>query len=442
MPETTAYVAFANKLLDSGGVPMSDRAHPSSTDGAKESDMDTLIAGLVLFPVFVLLIAILALLLFQFRKPQGSVGDLSTALQNLTQSIQQGQTQIATLAEKLSHLEPVTQTVSTVQVELRGLAERVAGVERNQITANQGISNLATGLAQTEATITSKVGTVQQQSVESLHRVGTSLAGELAKIQQELTALQTSTKARHEIEQLTAESIRRLEAVIAGTQSKGSAGENILESIFAKLPIEWQVRNFSVGGKPVEFGLRLPNNLILPIDSKWAATDLLEQFIATSNPDEQQRLKHEIEKAVIHKAKEVKKYIDPSVTMTFGVAVVPDAIYDLSSGVQTEVFQLNVVLVSYSMFVPYLLLVFQTVLKTNQSIDLQKLDAYIQTVQGSIKALQEELDGRFSRAITMLNNSRDDMRAHMSKAGSSLTSLQISTTAIASAPELPEPANA
>jgi DNA recombination protein RmuC len=300
---------------------------------------------------------------------------------------------------------------------------------------------LATGLAQTEATITSKVGTVQQQSVESLYRVSTGLAGELAKIQQELTALQASTKARYDIEQLTVDSIRRLEAVIAGTQSKGSAGENILESFFAKLPPEWQVRNFSVGGKHVEFGLRLPNNLILPIDSKWAATDLLEQFIATSNPDEQQRLKHEIEKAVIHKAKEVTKYIDPNLTMTFGVAVVPDAIYDLSSGIQTEVFRLNVVLVSYSMFVPYLLLVFHTVLKTNQSIDLQKLDAYIQTAQSSIKALQEELDGRFSKAITMLNNSRDDMRAQMSKASSSLTSLQISTATPAATPALPESAD-
>jgi DNA recombination protein RmuC len=398
--------------------------------------MDTFLIGLVLFLVFVLLIAVLAVLFFRFRKPQGSIGDFSTALQNLTQSIQQGQTQIATLTEKVSYLEPVTQTVSNVQVELRGLAERVAKVDQNQTTANQGISSLATGLAQTEATITSKVGNVQQQSVDSLYRVSTGLTGELAKIQQELTVLQTGTKARQEIEQRTAESIRRLEAVIAGTQSKGSAGENILEAVFAQLPIEWQVRNFSVGGKLVEFGLRLPNNLILPIDSKWAATDLLEQFIAASNPDEQQRLKCKIEKAVICKAKEVKKYIDPSVTMTFGVAVVPDAIYDLSSGVQTEVFQLNVVLVSYSMFIPYLLLVFQTTLKNGQSIDLQKLDAYLQTAQGAIKTLQDELDGRFSKAITMLNNSRDDMRAQLSNVGGSLTGLQVSTAT--SAPALLE----
>ncbi|MCL4507825.1 MAG: DNA recombination protein RmuC [Chloroflexi bacterium] len=391
-------------------------------------------AFLVIVVIF-LVLALLVVLFFQLRKPVGSLGDVSTALQNLTQSLQQGQTQIATLAEKVAHLEPVAQTVNSVEVELRGLTERVSGVEQKQMAANQGISSLATGLAQTEATISSRVGNVQQQSADSLYRVSNDLAGRLGQIQKELAEMQSNAKARRDIEQLTADSIRRLEAVIAGTQSKGSAGENILEIVFAKLPIEWQVRNFSVGGKPVEFGLRLPNNLILPIDSKWAATGLLEQFMAASDPADQQRLKGEIEKAVIHKAREVKKYIDPSVTVAFGVAVVPDAIYDLSAGIQTEAFQLNVVLVSYSMFVPYLLLVFQMVLKTSQSIDLQKLDAYIQTAQASIKALQDELDGRFSRAITMLGNSRDDMRAHMSKAGSSLTSLQISTSA--SAAELP-----
>lgn len=403
--------------------------------------MDTVLISLILFSVLLLFIAVLVVLFLQFRKPRGSTGDISTALQNLTQSVQQGQTQIATVAEKVSHLEPITQTISNVQVELRGLAEKVAKVEQNQAIANQGIGGLATGLAQTEAMIASKVGDAQQQSVHSLYQVSTGLAGELAKIQQELATLQASAKARQDIERQTAASISRLEAIIAGTQSKGSAGENIVELVFAKLPVDWQVRNFSIKGKTVEFGLRLPNSLILPIDSKWAATDLLEQFIAASDPDARQKLKIEIEKVVIQKAKEVKKYIDPSVTVAFGIAVVPDAIYDLCAGIQTDVFQWNVVLVSYSMFVPYLLLVFQTMLKTGQSIDLQKLDAYLRTAQDSIKALQEELDGRFSRAVTMLNNSRDDMRAHMSQASSSLTSLQISTAALAATPALPEPAD-
>ena len=177
-------------------------------------------------------------------------------------------------------------------------------------------------------------------------------------IQLGLTELQAYARARHDLERQTAESIRRLEAVIAGTQTKGAAGENILELVFAKLPPEWQVRNFRVGNKTVEFGLRLPNNLLLPIDSKWPATNLLEEFAGCDDPSEQQRLKARIESTVLSKAREVKKYIDPNVTVNFGVAAVPDAVYDLCSGVQADLFQLNVVLVSYSMFFPYLLLVF------------------------------------------------------------------------------------
>ena len=267
--------------------------------------------------------------------------------------------------------------------------------------------------------------------------IQTTLTGELAKVQQGLTALDSFVKARQEIEARTADSVGRLEMIIAGTQSKGSAGENIVEVVFAKLPIEWQVRNFNVNGKTVEFGLRLPNNLVLPIDSKWPATHLLEQFAAAHDPEEQKRLKGEIEKSILQKAKEVGKYIDPDLTMPFGIAVVPNSAFDLSSGVLTDVYKLNVVLVSYSMLIPYLMLVLQTALKTMQTVDLQKLDAYLQTVQNSIQAMQDELDGRFAKALTMLANSRDDMRAQIGKASSSLTSLQISTSS--STPALPGP---
>jgi DNA recombination protein RmuC len=64
-----------------------------------------------------------------------------------------------------------------------------------------------------------------------------------------------------------------------------------------------------VNGKSVEFGLRLPNGLVLTIDSKWPATHLIEQFIAADKPEEKKRLKAEIEHAI---------------TMPFRVAYVPD----------------------------------------------------------------------------------------------------------------------
>lgn len=394
----------------------------------------TILVGIVILLILFLLFIFIVVLFFQLRKLQNNKGEPSEIAP-----------QIAVLGEKISHIEPVVQAVNILQAnvqglgerigivetsqstvyqgvsqlgnEVRGLTERIVSVEKNQITSNQGVGNFATSALSSISELKTLTTTLSEATG--------AMRTDLSNTKNDLSELHAHIKSKQEVERQTADSIRRLETIIAGTQTKGSAGENVLEVVFAKLPIEWQVRDFRIGGKSVEFALRLPNNLIMPIDSKWAATNLLEQFINSDDVQEQQRLKKDIESAVLAKAKEVRKYLDPSITVNFGVAVVPDAVYDLCAGIQSETFQLNVVLVSYSMFVPYLLLVFQTTLKTSQSVDLQKLDAYLQTAQESITNLQDELDGRFSRAITMMNNSRDDMRAVVGKLSGSLTGLQI-----------------
>ena len=346
--------------------------------------METPFLALLIILLVMVMGGILAII-YLLRKPGNSTDELSSSLQNLSHAIQNQQTQTAVLAERLSSLEPLTQTVGGVQVEI------------------------------------AKSGAIAHTLVEAT----AAIRNELQRTTESLSEMKAHAKARQDVEQRTAESVRRLEAVIGGTQTRGAAGENILEALLAKLPAEWQVRDFRVGNKFVEFGLRLPNNLILPIDSKWSAAHLVEQLAACQEPDEALRLKSQIEAVVMSKAKEVRKYIDPALTVNFGIAAVPDAVFDLCIGIQIEVFRQNVVLVSHSMFVPYLLLVFQTVLRTSQNIDVERLQAYLQTAQESVGILQEELEGRFSRAITMLGNSRGDMSVHLSKVSSGLTSLQL-----------------
>ncbi|MHB1294596.1 MAG: DNA recombination protein RmuC [Anaerolineae bacterium] len=297
---------------------------------------------------------------------------------------------------RLARIDLSGHGMAGVQVELRGLAERVSNVEQSQSQAHYGL------VAATNA-----------------------IREDLTRATVGLAELKAYTRSRKELEERTADSVRRLEMVIAGTQTKGGAGENVLEAVFAKLPADWQVRNLRVGDKVVEFGLRLPNSLVLPIDSKWAATSLLERFGATEDIEERQRIKAQIESTVLTRAKEVRKYLDPNLTVNFCVAVVPDAVWDLSCGIQGDIFQMNVVLVSYSMFIPYLLLVFQTILRSEHTLDVQRLEAYLSSTQQCLQALQEELEGRFSRAMTMLDNSRNDMAAHLSKLSAGLTSLRI-----------------
>jgi DNA recombination protein RmuC len=325
----------------------------------------------------------------------------------------------------------LSRAVTTVQVELRGLIERLTNVEQSQSHASRGMGELNTS----SASGFSELRTIAR----SLSDATTAMRDELARAKNDLTEIKAHEKTDSEMSTRVAESVRRLETVIAGTQSKGAAGENILEPIFANLPQEWQVRDFKVGGKSVEFGLRLPNNLILPIDSKWPATDLVERFALAETPAEQQRLKKEIEACVYAKAKEVEKYIDPSLTMSIGVAVVPDAVYHLCPGARVDAFSINVAIISYSMFVPYLLLVYQTVLSTAQTVDMQKLAAFVTAIQKVSHELHEEIDGRLSRGLTMLSNSRDEMRVHAGKLGSSAMALKLDTSEL-ERPEAEQPA--
>ncbi|MDQ3699786.1 MAG: DNA recombination protein RmuC [Chloroflexota bacterium] len=300
---------------------------------------------------------------------------------------------------------------------LQRIVGRVAGVEQHQRDVSQGMAALGAGVAHTGAV------------AEGLADATAVIRRDLSRANNDLVALQTYAHARQDLERRTAESVRRLETIIAGTHSKGVAGENILELALSKLPAEWQVRDYRIGNKAVEFGLRLPNNLILPIDSKWPASALLDRFAACEDAAERLRLKGQIEAVVLQKAREVRKYVDPSLTVGFGVAAVPDAVYDLCWGVQSHAFQSNVVLVSYSLFIPYLLLVFQTVLKTSQQVDVQQLEAALRSAQESVGQAQEELEGRYARALIMLSNSRDDLSAHLSRARRSLSGIERLETA-------------
>ena len=378
-------------------------------------DAPLLLNVLILVGIIAIVVSLVALGA-RLRAAPGSA-EIAAHLQSVSQSLSQGTIQAAAMAERLTQLEPVAKTLLAVHVELRGLVERLSTVEQSQSSASRGVGDLSAASAS---------GFSELRAVASaLSDATTAVRAELARASNDLTEIKAHEKSDKELSARVAESVRRLETVIAGTQSKGAAGENILEQIFANLPLEWQVRDFKIGGKACEFGLRLPSNLILPIDSKWPATDLLERFASSTSLDEQRRLQKDIEACVLSKAKDVEKYLDPSVTMSMGVAVVPDAVYDLCPGARVDAFAMNVAVISYSMFTPYLLLVYQTALSASQTVDMQKLVSFLGTIEKVTRELHDEIDGRLSRGLTMIANSRDEMRVHAGKLGSSALALKI-----------------
>src|SRR5207245_7698286 len=104
------------------------------------------------------------------------------------------------------------------------------------------------------------------------------LRDRLSHTQVVVEGLRSALAARQPIEEDARASLKRLENVIAGSSSRGAAGENILEEALRHLPPEMLQRNVWVGGKVVELALRLPGGKLLPMDSKWVSSGALEQL--------------------------------------------------------------------------------------------------------------------------------------------------------------------
>src|SRR5260370_37228758 len=100
----------------------------------------------------------------------------------------------------------------------------------------------------------------------------------LSHTQSVMEGLRSALNARQPIEEEARTSLKRLENIIAGSSTRGAAGENILEEALNALPPEMLQRNVWVGGKVVELALRLPGGKFLPMDSKWVSTVALEQL--------------------------------------------------------------------------------------------------------------------------------------------------------------------
>lgn len=177
--------------------------------------------------------------------------------------------------------------------DIERLVERIGALERCQDAAGTSIQGLAVSLAGTGA------------RTETLVESANAIRDQLAEASKGLTELRSSAAARQDVELETPKSIRRVEAIIAGTNTRGAAGEKIIEAMFSRLPAEWQVYDFRVAGGVVEFGLRSPNNLVLPTDHKWPAVDLLDGLAASDDPNEQARLKRQVQSAVRSKVIEV-----------------------------------------------------------------------------------------------------------------------------------------
>lgn len=242
----------------------------------------------------------------------------------------------------------------------------------------------------------------------------------LFNAQKTLDHIKTDYEARIRFDEASRESIKRLENIIAGTKTKGMAGENVLREIFSSLPPDMIVSGFKVRGKEVEYGMLLSNKKVVPIDSKWVATDLLASIANEEDTAKKEVLAQGIEKEVTKRINEVAQYIDPTVTWSQAIAAIPDAAYNICKNAHIAAYKRGVILIPYSMVVPYLLILFNFHLQFSATLDMDNLQHYIVDITRVLDKMDDTLENKIIRAKVMIENAASDYRLFLSSIKGSL----------------------
>ncbi|HEX9056403.1 MAG TPA: DNA recombination protein RmuC [Ktedonobacterales bacterium] len=282
----------------------------------------------------------------------------------------------------------------------------------------------------------------EDQAWQSIGRVESSLAqlGQLPSLQQslqeqvsaairDLAALkewQAKEQSRWQTEDDAFGRLQRLTNVLLGSSTSGQAGERVVQEVIDNLPPQWRDTNHAVNGRRVEFALRLPDGLILPIDSKVVSQAELDAVETTSDPGERERLERGIRTNLLKRVSEVRQYVDAR-TVGYAVAAVPDAAYRLSGAVLPRAFQEHrALVVPFSLLAPFILMVYEQHLRA-ADLDGAQVSRLVADAQQHLESAARLLNSQFGSALTQLTNAREHLTRELAAAGSALEQMRRST---------------
>jgi DNA recombination protein RmuC len=364
---------------------------------------------------------------------QAALGELGTRVGQLSSEVQGvARTQEGIRSEALQARE---QSQSALQQTAETLTQRIHQTQQ----ALTSVTELVHGTVRTQELLAQSLTQVQESLTGSLTAAQQGLRTEIAQTRELVAQIQAADQVRETREQEGREVLKRLETVLAGTKSRGMAGENLLAAVLLQLPPELLEMNLTINNKPVEFALRLPHGRLLPIDSKWPALSVLERLQIAQDPAQRKALVEEIQGEVKKKVREVVKYLDPHRTIQLGVLAVPDAVFELCVEAHVEAFKQGIVILSYTQAIPYLLSLLQVVLRFGTEVDTARLSQALHTISDALEKMDVEVDGRLSRTIIQLQNSREDLKGQLGRARQGVRGLHVEAepAKLAVAPDAP-----
>ena len=234
--------------------------------------------------------------------------------------------------------------------------------------------------------------------------------------------------ARQPVEDEARASLKRLENVIAGSSTRGAAGENILEEALRHLPPEMLQRNVWVGGKVVELALRLPGGKLhadgLQVggqrarSSSWPTPGWTPTGAPSSPPRSSARSNAGCARSAStstpppHRLSRWRSSPTRHTTCAGARSSAPISATSWWSG--------------YAMALPYLLTLYQLHLQFARTVDMEKLQSALIDVERHLDTLEGILENKLQRAVTMLQNAYSEGKQVSARIRASAQSVQVS----------------
>jgi len=394
---------------------------------------------------------------------QNTLAQIDRSLQNLTTFTQNNfQPQVnQQFQQALSALEGLRQALTDAQQALSNQAQSSEGRHRELVEslnqALQGLTSLQTLL--TEINETLRIG--QQQftndlkqlqanvsetkeivrSVDDQVKILKALEHGQQQFSSSLERLQDNVNNQIGILQAlqqTAEKVKqnsdKLMEVLIGKRS-GQVGEQIVSSQLEYIPQDWLERNVKLKDGEVEFAIKMPNGYLIPIDSKFIQPELVAQLEDNTNVESQRQetLKKKLKEKVQDRAKEIVKYLNDPKVLNFGIAAVPDSVYDLClDAVRTVAQSHRIVIVKYSLLLPFILSLYLMA----QRLGISKLgdtEQILGTAQNALEEAKKALNNMV-KEIKSVETQRQNALDGVERALDQLTKLTQGKMALPEAP--------
>jgi DNA recombination protein RmuC len=279
-----------------------------------------------------------------------------------------------------------------------------------------GMSSELGALGQAHQALRLDVQRGREASLLGLAQATQALQGQIGQAQRALAEVKTLEQGRTRQLDYATDALRRLETVVAGSSSRGAAGESLLARALGQLPPDLLAHDVAFGSRVVEFALRLPDGRYLPVDSKWTSVASLDALESALDPAERRQLHAEVARDLRTKIREMGKYVDPERTMSMAVLAIPDAVHGATLDMHAEGWHAGVLVVPYSLALPVVLMAYRLALRYGATVDTEALVSRLHVVDESLRHIEEEVEGRLSRGLVQVQNARDALRGHASEA--------------------------